>query len=223
MKPYRSLLAAALAGLAVAASGGASASLCAGDSSVVGTSATGDVLLNGDPADVCEILGNQNSGQGGGTIGALTTIGTSGWTELYNTESGGTGTVDATSLGSLSFTGYTFTSTGLQGTFGLSYVGGPTTIDFLFSMHAGGNSGYFFFDDVPLVLPVGTSAGTWEINWYNSGAQNPNYSNVQFWARPGDPTPPVRELPVPEPAMLSLIGVALAGAALGRRAARKVK
>jgi len=145
----------------------------------VGTSDTGDVTLDSDAATQCEIVAG-NSGQGGGDSSLIPTDGSFGGGSWLQVGAEG-GIVDSGPVSGLTFTSFPFTGTGdFNGMWGLGWTGGPGGLDVLFSMHAGGISGFFVFDG--LTAPADSSfSGDWRINWFNSSGKNPgNESNVQF-------------------------------------------
>ena len=184
-----------------------------GDDDRVGTSATSDVTLNGEDSTECQIF-EGNSGQGGGTF--LADFGLPAFSQLYNEDSNGGTNVSFGPINGITFSDFyiDFDAGNESGTFGFSWTGGPAAIDFVYSMHAGGTSGYYFFDDVLLTPESGEAGGTWEIQFVNNGGRTPAWSNGQFWARVGEgPT----ELLIPEPLSLSLIGIGLAALGLARR------
>jgi hypothetical protein len=188
---------------ALLGSGAAMATSCTGAN--IGTSATGDVTLHGLSSTQCEIVAG-NSGMGGGNAGLIPTDGFFGggsWLQI-----GGDGSIrnGGGPVSGLTFTSFAFSGAGSQsGTWGLGWTGGPGGVDILFSMHAGGFSGYFVFDS--LTLPANTNwAGTWLIDWFNSSGKNPgDESNVQVWVRHDGN---VSHL-VPEPGSLALVGLGL--------------
>ena len=81
----------------------------------------------------------------------------------------------------------------------------PGDVDLLFSMHAGGFSGFFVFEG--LSLPANTNwAGAWLIDWFNSSGKNPgDESNVQVWVRQDNNV----GHDVPEPGSLALVGLGI--------------
>lgn len=106
----------------------------------------------------------------------------------------------------LTFTSFPFSGAGSQsGTWGLGWTGGPCDVDLLFSMHAGGFSGFFVFEG--LSLPANTNwAGAWLIDWFNSSGKNPgDESNVQVWVRQDNNV----GHDVPEPGSLALVGLGI--------------
>ena len=178
----------------------------------ISTSMTSDVTLHGINSSQCEIASG-NSGKAGGNSALIPTDGMfagGAWSQI-----GSEGTVtNSGAVPGLVFTGLNFSGGNSQnGTWGLSWTGSGG-VDLLFSMHAGGFSGFFDFNNV--VLPSNSSwAGTWLIDWVNNGNQHPDESNWQVWARVGRN---VRE--TPEPSILGLFGIGLVvfGAARRRRA-----
>ncbi len=172
----------------------------------VGTSATGDVTLHGSASTQCEIV-DGNSGMGGGNSGLIPSDGFFGggsWLQI-----GGDGGIlhSGGPVNGITFTSFPFTGGGTQsGGWGLGWTGGPSGVDLLFSMHAGGVSGFFVFEGVALAKDT-SWIGTWLINWFNSSGKNPGgESNVQVWARPDLN---VNLTTIPEPTSLALVGLGL--------------
>lgn len=93
----------------------------------------------------------------------------------------------------------------------------PVTLDLLVVLK-GGNEGWvgYRFDDEVFSV-IGANAGTFEINFENTGGQTPALSHLSLFAREsgdggGDPTEEV-----PEPGVLALLGIGLLGIASSRK------
>jgi hypothetical protein len=190
--------------LALLCGSAAMAAACTGVN--VGTSATGDVTLHGSASSQCEIV-DGNSGMMGGDSALIPSDGFFGggsWLQI-----GGDGSIlhSGGPVNGITFTSFGFTGTALKnGGWGLGWTGGPSGVDLLFSMHAGGFSGFFVFEGVDLSKDA-SWVGTWLIKWFNSsGHAIGNESNVQVWARPDLN---VNLTSVPEPASLALVGLGL--------------
>ena len=203
-----------VAGLAGIFCGPAMAIPCTGVN--VGTSVSSDVTLHGTNSTQCEIASG-NSGMAGGNSGLIPTDGAfapgGSWTQI-----GSEGVVQHSgAVPGLTFTGFSFTGgTALNGTWGVSWTG-TGGVDLLFSMHAGGFSGFFVFSD--LFLPSNASwTGTWLIDWLNNGGQHPAESNWQVWVRADNDVPGGGVgNSIPEPESLALLGLGLVAFSAARR------
>lgn len=211
---FSSLGIAAVAGLLWC--GSAMAIPCTGVN--VGTSVTSDVTLHGVNSTQCEIASG-SSGHGGGDSSLIPTDGAfspgGSWTQI-----GSEGAVqNSGAVPGLTFTGLSFSGgNSHNGTWGVSWTGSGG-VDLLFSMHAGGFSGFFVFSD--LLLPINSTwTGTWLIDWLNNGGQNPGESNWQVWVRADSDAGGGPGNSIPEPGTLALLGVGLVlfGAARRRKA-----
>ena len=184
-----------LAALA-ATSGAAQAAPCTGVN--VGMSSTADVTFAGIASDQCVIANlNSQAGPNGNTSGFSTEFG-GGWSLLGKVTS---------SAGSAMFGGvnyaWTFAqSSGTTGTWSLT-TDQNATFDLVFSMHAGGYSGAFLFDNES-TLANQLNSDTWQINWLNNGGNRPDYSNLTLFIRDASTV-----TPIPEPSTYALMFASL--------------
>jgi WD40 repeat protein len=104
---------------------------------------------------------------------------------------------------------------GSTGTFNLLLSGAASALPQMFDLAfvvKGGNTGYatYFFDN-ELFTALGSTSGTYQVAFTNSGGQIPDLSHMSVYAR-------VQERgTVPEPSMLALLGIALLGAGVARK------
>lgn len=181
----------------------------------LGTMSTADATLslNGGAAIESDACNLSNDGSGGNTNGTL--LGT------YYSPTYGTGNftqvLQGATINGVTFTSISFVANVAQdtGTWTFNWTGGPASLDLAVGIHASNRAGTFLFDDRGLVANS-SGSGTWEINWLNNGGNVPDFSNFSFWARTGGGDVPGPG-PLPEPAMLGLLGLGLAGIVAARR------
>lgn len=205
--------------LLMAMSGGAYAAACTTAGAItgadLGTMSTADATLslNGGAATASDACNLSSEGNGGNTSGTL--LGT------YYSPTYGTGNftqvLQGATINGVTFTSISFVANVAQdtGTWTFNWTGGPASLDLAVGIHASNRAGTFLFNDRGLVANS-SGSGAWEINWLNNGGNVPDFSNFSFWARPGGGDVPGPG-PLPEPAMLGLLGLGLAGIVAARR------
>jgi hypothetical protein len=155
---------------------------------------------------------------GGGLSSLIPTDGLFGggaWTQIVNGTTSSGSIENASGIPGLTFTADTLSGgNGGSGNWSISWTGSGT-VDLIFSMHGGGTSGFWDFND--LTLPSSTTFnGTWLIDFLNNGQQTPGESNWQVWVRT-DNSGSGSGSSVPEPSAIALLGVGLLGLGFLRR------